>query len=546
MIERVISVPAQPFHDQRPGTSGLRKRTAIFSQPHYLELYLQAVIDALGNLRGKTVVIGGDGRYHNRPAIETAIRMLSAAEVSRVLVGRDGLMSTPALSLMVRAKNAYAGLLFTASHNPGGPQGDFGVKLNLGNGAPAPERVTEAIFQHSRRLTGYRTLDRVAIDLAKPGAQLCFETLVEVVDPVTDYARAMEKLFDFAALEKLIGSRDFRFRFDAMNAVTGPYAREIFENRLRAPVGSVVNAVPLEDFGGLHPDPGPSYAKDLFAAMAEDTGPDFGAASDGDGDRHVVLGRDLAVAPSDSIAILAANHQAAPGYAKRVNGVARSMPTSRALDAVAKHLGVPCYETPTGWKYFTSLLDSGRIVLCGEESAGAGSDHAREKDGLWAVLYWLNILAVRRMSVGALVRTHWRAFGRHAFQRLDYVGLEEDGARAMMQDLRARLRDIEGRRVHGLLIDTADEYSYVDPVDGTTADRQGIRIVTADHARIVYRLSGTGTSGETLRIYVERLVREGDMLDASAGRLVAGLPGAAALLADIPRYTGRSAPDVVS
>jgi phosphoglucomutase len=494
----IRTVPTRPFDDQKPGTSGLRKKVGVFAQPHYLENFVQAVFDTT-DFAGETVVLGGDGRFHNDVAISTILAMAAANGVKRVLVGQGGLFSTPAVSCAIRKHRAAGGIVLSASHNPGGPDGDFGIKVNVANGGPAPEKVTDAIFARSRALSAYRIAEAGSVDLSRLGAEHIGDMVVEVIDPVADYAALMESLFDFAAIARLFES-GFRMRYDAMHAVTGPYAHAIIEGRLGAPAGTVVNGTPLPDFGGGHPDPNLTYAPELVACMNGPDAPDLGAASDGDGDRHMILGRNVFVSPSDALAILAANTDCVPGYAGRLSGVARSMPTSRAADRVAEALGVGCYETPTGWKFFGNLLDSGRITLCGEESFGAGSDHVREKDGLWAVLYWLNMLAARGESVGDIVRGHWRRFGRDLYCRHDYEGLDQKAADGLIQRLRDIAPRLAGAEVEGLRVTAADDFAYTDPVDGATSRHQGVRVLFGDGARIVYRLSGTGTSGATLRM----------------------------------------------
>ena len=541
-----VTVQTTPYDDQKPGTSGLRKRVPTFQQPGYLENFVQAIFNAVPELRGGTLVLGGDGRYYNREAVQTILRMAAAHGVGRVLVGRDGLLSTPAASAVIRAHDATGGIVLSASHNPGGPNGDFGIKYNVANGGPAPESVTNAIFAASRELTAYAISDvETPVDLECVGRTTVEETLVEVIDPVADYAALMEERFDFTAIADLL-SGDFRMRFDAMHAITGPYARAILEDRLGAPEGTVINAVPLPDFGGGHPDPNLVHARELVAEVNGPDGLDFAAASDGDGDRNMILGRDCFVTPSDSLAILAANAHHAPGYAGGLKGIARSMPTSAAADRVAEALGVPCYETPTGWKFFGNLLDDGRITLCGEESFGTGSDHIREKDGLWAVLFWLNILAARRTSVAAIVRDHWQRFGRNVYSRHDYEGLAMEPAAELMDDLRARLPGLPGQTVNGFTVETADDFAYTDPVDGSRAEGQGLRLVFTDGSRLVLRLSGTGTEGATLRVYLERYEADPDILDQPTEALLAPLVEVAEAIAGIRARTGRDAPDVIT
>ncbi|HEY0994809.1 MAG TPA: alpha-D-glucose phosphate-specific phosphoglucomutase [Gemmatimonadaceae bacterium] len=539
----IRDIRISPFADQRPGTSGLRKRVSVFQQPHYLESFVQAILEGAPVAPGSTLVVGGDGRFLNREATQVILRLAAAHGVARAIVGQGGLLSTPAASALIRARGADGGIILSASHNPGGPEGDFGIKYNMANGGPAPERVTDAIAARAAALTGYRTLDTADVALDALGEVALDGMTVEIVDPVAGYARLMESLFDFDAIRALFAS-GFRMKYDAMHAVTGPYAREILERRLGAPEGTVMNGVPLPDFGGGHPDPNLTYAAELVNLLQDDEGHDFGAASDGDGDRNMILGRRFFVTPSDSVAILAANATLAPGYAAGLAGVARSMPTSRALDQVAKELGVECYETPTGWKFFGSLMDAGRITLCGEESFGTGSSHVREKDGLWAVLFWLNILAKRGESVESVVRDHWAHYGRNYYTRYDYEDVDAGAARELMARLRemtARLRRVP---LAGREVESADDFAYTDPVDGSRAEGQGIRVAFTDGSRIVYRLSGTGTVGATLRIYVEAFERSKVGMETPAA--LRELVDAAIALAEVEERTGRSEPTVVT
>jgi phosphoglucomutase len=538
-------VPTQPFSDQTPGTSGLRKRVPVFRQPHYLENFVQSVLDAAPPPPGALLVLGGDGRYLNDQAIQVVLRIAAANGVSRVLVGQDGLLSTPAASHLIRKHAAYGGILLSASHNPGGPDGDFGIKFNVANGGPAPERVTSAIAAETREIREYRVLDGEDVPLDSPGGHTRGGMAVEIVDPVADYAELMETILDFAAIRRLVRS-GFRMRFDAMHAVTGPYAREILERRLGFPPGTVLNGTPLPDFGGGHPDPNLAYAHDLVAIMSGPDAPDFGAASDGDGDRNMILGRGFFVTPSDSLALLAANARLLPAYAAGLKGVARSMPTSRAVDRVAQVLGIAAYETPTGWKFFGNLMDAGRVTFCGEESFGTGSDHVREKDGLWAVLCWLNVVAERGESVEAIVRSHWAAHGRDYYARHDYEEIPAEAAASLMVALRAQLGALPGRRIGDLRVAWADEFSYTDPVDGSVSRGQGIRIGFEPDARVVFRLSGTGTAGATLRVYLERLETEPARQSRPEREVLAPLAAAAESLAEIRRWTRMSAPTVVT
>lgn len=542
----IQTVATSPIPGQRPGTSGLRKKVAVFQQPHYLENFVQGVFDTLGNASGKTLVLGGDGRFHNRHAIQVILKMAAAHGFARVLLGQGGILSTPAASCVIRKHDALGGIILSASHNPGGPDGDFGIKYNASNGGPAPEALTEAIYARTLALAQYRISDAPDIDIDTPGAHAVIEGMqVEVIDPVADYAELMSKLFDFDAIRRLFAG-GFTMRFDAMNAVSGPYAHAILEGMLGAPAGTVINGVPLEDFGGLHPDPNPVNAEELIDIMSANAAPDFGAASDGDADRNLIVGRDFVVTPSDSLAVLAANATAAPGYADGIAGIARSMPTSQAADRVAAELGVPCFETPTGWKYFGTLLDAGKATLCGEESYGTGSRHIREKDGLWAVLFWLNLLAVRGTSVQEIVTAHWQRFGRHYYSRHDYEAIATDSAQLLMQDLRIKLRNLPGQKLNHYEVQAADDFEYTDPVDGSYASQQGIRIMMTDGSRIVYRLSGTGTEGATLRVYLERFEADPAHHNIPTQQALAGLIAIADSVASIVMHTGRTNPTVIT
>ena len=544
-----IVVSTTPFQDQKPGTSGLRKKVAVFQAPTYLENFVQAVFDTIFATAaappGGTLVLGGDGRYYNREAIQVILRMAAANGVAKVLVGQGGILSTPAASCVIRKYGTCGGLILSASHNPGGPEGDFGIKYNTGNGGPAPEKVTDAIFARSRELTSYRIIDAPDVALDQPGSSVLGGMTVDVIDPVADYAELMESLFDFAAIRELIAG-GFELCFDAMHAVTGPYAREILERRLGAAAGSVINGVPLEDFGGGHPDPNLTYAHELVEIMYGADAPDFGAASDGDGDRNMVLGRGFFVTPSDSLAVIVANAALAPGYADGIAGIARSMPTSAAADRVADKLGVPCYETPTGWKFFGNLMDAGKVTLCGEESFGTGSSHVREKDGLWAVLFWLNILARRRLSVEAILYRHWAEFGRNVYSRHDYEALPADVAAGVMAQVQDQFAALPGQRFGDYQVKFCDDFSYTDPIDGSLSTGQGLRIVMEDGSRIVYRLSGTGTEGATLRIYLEAFEAEPSRQGADAQFSLAELIGIADELSQLRLRTGRERPTVIT
>ncbi|MCW5662588.1 MAG: alpha-D-glucose phosphate-specific phosphoglucomutase [Piscinibacter sp.] len=541
----IVSIPTQPYAGQQPGTSGLRKKVTVFQQPDYLENFVQSLFDCLPNTAGQTLVLGGDGRFHNRVAVQTILRMAAAHGFGRVLVGQRGILSTPAVSCVIRKHHAYGGIVLSASHNPGGPDGDFGIKYNVGNGGPAPEKLTEAVFARTKEIKSYRISDQGAPDFDRPGTHHLEALLVEVIDPVADYAALMRETFDFDAIARLFRS-GFRVRCDAMNAVGGPYAKAILEGELGAPAGTVVNAEPLEDFGHLHPDPNPVNAEDLIAHMAGADAPDFGCATDGDADRNMIVGRNFPVAPSDSLALLAAHATVVPRYARGLAGIARSMPTSTAADRVAKALGIACYETPTGWKFFGNLLDAGRATLCGEESYGTGSDHVREKDGLWAILFWLNVLAVRGGSVESLVRAHWASYGRNYYSRHDYEAVDSAGAGTLMAELRAQLPRLAGQSLNGMPVAQADDFAYTDPVDGSTSSKQGVRVIFADGSRIVFRLSGTGTEGATLRVYLEKYEADPARQDVPTQAALAPLIAAARALARIEQHTGRTEPSVVT
>ncbi|NKN35467.1 alpha-D-glucose phosphate-specific phosphoglucomutase [Agrobacterium sp. a22-2] len=541
----INTVATKPYLDQKPGTSGLRKKVPVFQQENYAENFIQSIFDSLDDFAGQTLVIGGDGRFYNREVIQKAIKMAAANGFGKVMVGQGGILSTPAASHVIRKYEAFGGIILSASHNPGGPTEDFGIKYNIGNGGPAPEKITDAIFARTKAIDSYKTVEAADIDLDSIGTSDVAGMTVEVIDPVTDYADLMEELFDFGAIRDLIKS-GFRVVIDSMSAVTGPYAIEILEKRLGAAAGSVHNSVPLPDFGHHHPDPNLVHAKELYDDVMSADGPDFGAASDGDGDRNMVVGKGMFVTPSDSLAMIAANATCAPGYAKGIAGIARSMPTSAAADRVAEKLGIGMYETPTGWKFFGNLMDAGKVTICGEESFGTGSSHVREKDGLWAVLFWLNIVAARKESVKDIVFKHWAEYGRNYYSRHDYEGIDTDKANGLVAALREKLASLPGTKIGGLIVASADDFSYHDSVDQSVSKNQGIRILFEGGSRVVFRLSGTGTSGATLRVYVERYEPDATRHDIETQTALADLIAAAETLADIKTRTGFDAPTVIT
>jgi phosphoglucomutase len=541
----ILTIPTTPFADQKPGTSGLRKSVPAFQKPHYLENFVQAIFDTIGNCVGQMLVIGGDGRYYNRPAVQIILKMAAAAGFSHVKVGQGGILSTPAASCVIRKYQAMGGIILSASHNPGGPNGDFGIKYNTGNGGPAPEKVTEAIFDRTKTIDKYRFLESQDVDLDRLGKTMLGSMLVEVIDSVADYQELMESLFDFDQIQTMFRG-NFRLAVDSMHAVTGPYAHAIFEQRLGAAKGSVMNGIPLEDFGNGHPDPNLVYAHELVEVLFGSNAPDFGAASDGDGDRNMILGNNFFVTPSDSLAILAANATLVPAYQDGLAGIARSMPTSQAADRVAARLGIDCYETPTGWKFFGNLMDAGKVTLCGEESFGTGSNHIREKDGLWAVLFWLNIMAVQKKSVAEIVREHWRNYGRNYYSRHDYEGVATDQADALVQRVQTAMPTLKGRQFGNYEVAYADDFSYQDPIDGSISTKQGMRIGFTDGSRIVMRLSGTGTQGATLRAYFEGFTDDPSKQDVDVQQALAGPIAIAEELAQIKAHTGMDQPTVIT
>jgi len=538
-------INTQPFNDQKPGTSGLRKRVPVFKQAHYLENFVQSIFDTIQVPAGATLTLGGDGRYYNRQAIQIILKMAAANGFGCVLVGQGGILSTPAASCVIRKYGTFGGIILSASHNPGGPDGDFGIKYNTPNGGPAPEKVTEAIYANSKAIKTYKILEAADVSLDIVGESKLGDMTVRVIDAVNDYAELMAEIFDFAAIKQLLSS-GLRMKFDAMHAVTGPYAQDILVKRLGASADSVMNAVPLEDFGGGHPDPNLTYAHDLVEIMYGDNAPEFGAASDGDGDRNMILGNHFFVNPSDSLALIAANATLVPGYKAGIAGVARSMPTSAAVDRVAEYLGIPCFETPTGWKFFGNLMDAGKVTLCGEESFGTGSDHVREKDGLWAVLFWLNILAIKRQSVEAIVKRHWFQFGRNVYSRHDYEGIPTEAANGVMQHLKDKFEAFKGQQFGAYTVSMCDDFSYTDPVDGSVSKGQGIRMLFTDGSRIVFRLSGTGTEGATIRIYLEAFEPDETKHDLDAQVALAEMIQIALQVSQLMERTGRDTPTVIT
>ncbi|MDO8926308.1 MAG: alpha-D-glucose phosphate-specific phosphoglucomutase [Sideroxyarcus sp.] len=541
----IRTVATQPFSDQKPGTSGLRKKVPVFQKPHYLENFVQSIFDSIAAPKGASLVLGGDGRYYNREAIQIILKMAAANGFGEVLVGCGGILSTPAASCVIRKYQTYGGIILSASHNPGGPKEDFGIKYNSSNGGPATETVTEAIFAKSKTISSYRILDAADVPLDQLGETTLGGMKVKVIDPVSDYAELMESLFDFAAIRTLLKG-GFKIKFDAMHAVNGPYAKDILVMRLGAPESSLMNAVPLEDFGGGHPDPNLTYAHDLVEIMFGADAPDFGAASDGDGDRNMILGKRFFVTPSDSLALLAANATLVRGYAKGLAGVARSMPTSAAVDRVAKAMNIPCYETPTGWKFFGNLMDADKVTLCGEESFGTGSNHVREKDGLWAVLFWLNIVAARKQSVEEIVRGHWAKFGRNFYSRYDYEGLPTEAANGVMLHLRDSFASLTGKQFGKYTVGSCDDFSYTDPVDGSVSKDQGVRILFSDGSRIIFRLSGTGTEGATLRVYLEAYEVDASHHHLDAQEALKELIQIALRISELQTRTGRDQPTVIT
>ena len=543
---QIDTITTSPYQDQNPGTSGLRKKVKVFQQTGYLENFVQSIFDSLEDTQGKSLVLGGDGRYFNRVAIQIIIKMAAANGFGELIIGQGGLLSTPAASHIIRKYQAFGGLILSASHNPGGPDEDFGIKYNVSNGGPAPEKFTKDVFQRSQVIDHYKSTNIPDVDLDNLGSQEFGNLKITIIDPVTDYAELLESIFDFKLLKQSISNGYITLLFDAMSAITGPYAKRILIDTLGASPESVINAEPLEDFGGHHPDPNLAHAHELAERMFSVNAPTFGAASDGDGDRNMITGSHIFVTPSDSLAIMAANAHLIPAYKAGLSGVARSMPTSQAVDRVAKNYKIPCYETPTGWKFFGNLLDAGKITLCGEESFGTGSTHVREKDGLWAVLFWLNLIAVKRQSVADIVHEHWEKFGRDIYCRHDYEAIETPIANSIVEHLREQLPKLPKQVFGEYKVSYADEFCYEDSIDGSISSHQGIRIGFENGSRIVFRLSGTGTVGATLRIYIERFEADITKHDQEAQIALAFLIDLAEQLCKVKQRTGRTEPDVIT
>jgi len=544
-LKKITVTISQSFSDQKPGTSGLRKSTKRFLSPNYLENYVESIFRTLPGVEGGTLIIGGDGRYGNKYAIQVILRMAAAHGISKVISTTNGILSTPAASNLIRNCGAIGGIILSASHNPGGLDADFGVKLNGPNGGPASEALSDAIYACTKNIDEYYTVDSPKIDLSKVGNYRIGGLIVEIIDGVDDYIKLMENIFDFDQIRKLISS-EFHIVFDALNAVTGPYAKRILEDLLKAPKGTVRNSIPLEDFGGAHPDPNLTYAKDIADLLLQEDFYSFGAACDGDGDRNMILGRSCFVNPSDSLAVLTANSKCVPAYSKGIVGVARSMPTSAAVDVVAKDINIPCYETPTGWKYFGNLLDKNQITLCGEESFGTGSNHIREKDGLWAVLFWLQILAHKKCSVSELMTNHWITYGRHFYSRHDYEEIPSDVANKLYSRLESILPNLISKPFGNSSIIKADNFSYTDPIDNSISSKQGLRILLKDGSRVILRLSGTGTKGSTLRIYFEKYINDNNNLHKDPQFILSDLIHNIDSLAEIRTRTEMERPTVIT
>lgn len=538
----ICTVKTQPFDDQKCGTSGLRKKVSVFKQKNYMENFVQSLFDSLEGFEGKTLVIGGDGRYFNTQAIQSIIRIAVANQFGRLIIGQNGILSTPAASHLIVKRKAFGGIILSASHNPGGPDGDFGIKFDTAQGAPMPQSLSDKVSAKSKTIDHYWTCDMPDVDLSVIGEREIGSVVIEVVDPVADYASYMEQIFDFNKIRVLF-QKGFTMTFDAMNAVTGPYAKRIFEELLGAPSGTVINGTPLPDFGGLHPEPNLTYAHKLVEKMYQPDATDFGAASDGDGDRYMILGRSFFVSPADSLAIIAQYLDTIPFYQGKVYGVARSMPTANAVDFVAKTLNIPVYATPTGWKFFSSLLETHKIALCGEESFGTGSSHLCEKDGLWAILCWLHILALTGKSPQELTEALWKQYGRVYNSTQSYEGLETAQANDMLAALEKRLPALVGEEYEGMKIIETGLFEYKDPVTGEEAHRQGY-FIQFEKARIFMRLSGTGSSGATLRVYYMQHETTPDKLKENALTYLEPLVKICSAVLQIESFTGRTQPDV--
>lgn len=542
-----IKIVTTPYNDQKPGTSGLRKKVTVFKQPNYLENFVQSIFNIATEAKDNLLILGGDGRYYNNHAIQSILKIAAANGVKHVMVGKDGILSTPAVSCLIRKYKAAGGIILSASHNPGGPDGDFGIKFNIANGGPAPTSFTDAVYESSKSLSEYQTINTDNIILDNLTTCHIGDMQIDIIDPVIDYADLMEQLFNFGKIKSLFTSGLLSMCFDAMHAVTGPYAKEIFSKRLSANVGAIINGIPKEDFGGGHPDPNLAHAQELVEQLnSGPMAPGFGAASDGDGDRNMILGQNFFVNPSDSLAIMTANAHLLPGYKMGLRGVARSLPTSRAVDKVAEAMGIDCYETPTGWKYFGNLLDENRITLCGEESFGSGSDHIREKDGIWAVLFWLNLLAEKQQSIEQITRSHWERYGRHYYTRHDYEAINSKAAEELIQNLRSVSASLAGKEFSAYKVLLCDDFSYTDPVDNSITKNQGIRIIFEDESRIVFRLSGTGTEGATLRVYIEKYETNPELHDMQTQTALKDLIAIANTIAEIKKRCNRDAPDVIT
>ncbi len=543
MTIKTISTTA--FNDQKLGTSGLRKKVKTFLQPNYLENFVQSVFNALEEIKGKTIVLGGDGRYYNDIAIQTILKIAAANGIGKIMVAKNGLLSTPAASCVIRKNATFGGIILSASHNPGGITEDFGIKYNATNGGPAPENITDKIFAESQKIKEYKILEADNYDISTLGIGKLGGMYVEVFDGTSDYIEMMKNLIDFDAIKALF-AKGFTIRFDALNAITGPYAKKIFEQELGAKEGSVVNYIPMPDFGGGHPDPNLVYAKNLVDFMFSKEATDFGAASDGDGDRNMILGRGIFINPNDSLAVIVANHKLIPAFASGIKGVARSMPTSQAADVVARELSIPCFETPTGWKFFGNLLDANLVTICGEESFGTGANHIREKDGLWAVLSWLNIIAKSKKSVTEIINEHWQKFGRNFYSRYDYEGVDKNTAEELINRLRLMTSEIAHLEFGGFTVASADDFSYKDPVDASVTKNQGVRIIFTDGSRIVYRLSGTGTNGATLRIYFEYYEKNLQKINLDPQKALQNIIKIGLDIAEVSERIGKNEPDVIT